>query len=108
MAAVRKSPGRFPLVARQAVAFLYLHRHVRGDYGASRASTGGEDLEGGWVRSSSILPFSEESFSQGCLSPSKLHRINLVDQGEKRLWCVELVNICGDDLVEIFDFFGYG
>ena len=44
------------MIARRAAALASLRRRGGGESGASMASTGGENLEGGWVRSGGILP----------------------------------------------------
>ena len=46
-----------------------------------------------------FLAIIREGFGMGCLSPRKLRRIKIVDRGEKRPWCVELVELYGDNHV---------
>ena len=51
------------------------------------------------------LSIVQEVFGWGYLFPCKLYRTELVEWGEKRPWCVEIVNLFVDNLVDIFEFF---
>ena len=47
-------------------------------------------------------------FRSGFPLPRMLHRIDIVGRGENCPWCVDFGGLCGDDLVDIFNFFDDG
>ena len=98
--ALRRYPGRLPSLARRESALAYLRRQLRGVQGVYQ----GQRSRGRLDEERRHLDIIREGLGWGCLSPRELHRIKLVDRGEKRPWCVDLGDLYDDELMEIFDF----
>ena len=99
--ALRRYPGRLPSLATRESALAYLRRRLRGVQGVYQ----GQISRGRLDEERRHLDIVREGFGWGCLSPRELHRIKLVERGEKRPWCVDLDDLYDDELMEIFDFF---
>ena len=98
--AVRQSPSRLILIARQAEALSSGMVRVGGGSGASRESNRGEFEVGEWVRSSDVVPLSC-GVSVGVVSAP----VRSVGMIEERSGSGKLFKLCVDIILHLQNLF---